>query len=53
MILPPAQFDPWLAGEDVPLGPCPSEPMTVQPVSTLVNKPSNDDSRCIEPVTLA
>ena len=24
--------------------------MTVHPVSTLVNKPANDDPRCVEPV---
>ena len=52
VILPPALFDSWLAGDDMALGPCPPEPMSVRPVSTLVNKPSNDDPRCIEPVTL-
>ena len=51
VILPPEAFEPWLAGESVALGPCPPEGMTVHPVSTLVNKPSNDDPRCVEPVT--
>ena len=50
VILPPAAFDPWLAGEIVPLGPYPAEATTVHPVSTLVNKPANDDARCVEPV---
>ena len=53
VIVPPERFEPWLAGEDVPLGPYPPESMTVHPVSTHVNKPANDDPRCIEPVTLA
>ena len=43
-------FDAWLAGGDVPLGPYPAEGMGVHPVSTLVNKPANDDPRCIEPI---
>ena len=46
VILPPALFDPWLAGEAVVLDPYLA--MTVEPVSTRVNKPSNDDPRCIE-----
>ena len=53
VILPPDRFEPWLAGEDVPLDPYPPESMTVHPVSTHVNKPANDDPRCIESVTLA
>ena len=51
VILSPERFDPWLSGEDVALEPHPAESMTIQPVSTRVNKPSNDDPRCIEPVT--
>ena len=31
--------------------PYPAVAMTVHPVSTLVNKPTNDDRRCVEPVT--
>ena len=53
VILPPALFGPWLAGEAVALGPCLPETMTVRPVGTLVNKPSNDDPRCVEPVSLS
>ena len=52
VILPPAAFDAWLAGGEVPLGPCPSERVVAQPVSTLVNKPANDDPRCLEPIAL-
>ena len=37
VILPPDRFEPWLAGEDVPLDPYPPESMTVHPVSTHVN----------------
>ena len=53
VIVPPDRFEPWLAGEDVPLGPFPPESMAIRPVSTHVNKAANDDPRCIEPVTLA
>ena len=51
VIVPPSRISPWLAGEDVALEPWP-ESMRVRPVSAFVNKPSNDDPRCIEPVTL-
>ena len=50
MILPPEALGPWLAGEAVPLDPYPPETMTLHPVSTLVNKPANDDPRCVEPI---
>ena len=52
VILSPGEFDPWLAGENVPLDPCPAEAMTVRAVSTRVNSASNDDPGCVEPVTL-
>ena len=48
VILPAEAFDPWLAGEPVPLAPYPVEAMTAHPVSTLVNKPANDDERCVD-----
>ena len=48
VILPAEALDPWLAGESVPLAPYPAEAMTAHPVSTLVNKPANDDARCVE-----
>jgi len=53
VILPPPARDPWLAGEAVPLAPYPSDAMTAHPVSTHVNKPANDDERCVEVVTEA
>ena len=51
VILAPRAFDPWLAGDAVELGPFPPETMTLHPVSTLVNRPANDDPRCVEAVT--
>ena len=50
VILPPDTYDSWLAGETVPLAAYPAEAMTFHPVSTLVNKPANDDERCVEPI---
>ena len=52
VILPPDAWDAWLAGEEIPLGPYPTEDMTAHPVSTHVNRPANDDPRCVEPVSL-
>ena len=52
VILPPESWDAWLAGEEVPLGPYPADAMTAQPVSTHVNRPANDDPRCVEPIAL-
>ncbi len=53
VILPRDAYDPWLAGEDVPLPPFPANDMTAWPVSMLVNRPANDDPRCVEPVAPA
>ncbi len=50
VILPPETFDPWLSGDTVSLGPYAAEAMTAYTVSTLVNRPANDDPRYIEPV---
>ena len=52
VILPPEDYDPWLAEEDVPLAPYPADAMTAHPVSTLVNRPANEDPRCVEPIAL-
>ncbi len=52
VILPPDAWDAWLTGGEVPLDPCPADAMTAWPVSTHVNRPANDDPRCIEPVSL-
>ena len=51
--LGPDALEPWLSGEAVPLGPYPADAMTAHPVSTLVDKPDNDDPRCVEPVAAA
>lgn len=50
VILPPDSFDPWLEGQAVALDPCPGEEMEFRPVTTRVNKASNDDPRCLEPL---
>ena len=52
VILPPDTWDAWLSGEDVPLAPSPAGDMTAWPVSTHVNRPANDDPRCVEPISL-
>ena len=52
VILPCEAHGPWLAGKDVPLAPYPADGMTAHPVSTFVNRPANDDPRCVEPVAL-
>jgi putative SOS response-associated peptidase YedK len=58
VIISPGDFDRWLdpgaqhPGEVQPLlHPYSSEAMTFYPVSTYVNSPHNDDSRCIEPLS--
>ena len=50
VIRPRDAFAPWLSGETVEFGPHPIQAMTLYPMSILVNKPANDDARCIEPV---
>lgn len=52
VILPPDAFDPWLSGEIIQLGPYPPETITAHPVNTPVNKPANDDPRCVEPIAV-
>lgn len=52
VILAPDAWDAWLAGEEVALGPYPADAMTAHPVSTHVNRPANDDPRCVDPVAL-
>ena len=51
VILPSELFDPWLDGQTVALDPYPAEEMTLQAVTTWVNKAANDDSRCVEPLS--
>lgn len=54
VILDAADFDAWLdpdAGDGrALLRPCPDEWLEAWPVSTHVNRPQNDDERCIAPV---
>ena len=50
VILPTEACAPWLAGDDMSLGPSPPDTMTLHPVSSLVNKATNDDPRCVEPL---
>ena len=52
VILPRDAYGPSLAGEDVALAPYPADDMTAHPVSTLANRPANDDPRCVEPIAL-
>ena len=52
VILPRDACDPWLAGDDVSLAPYAPDAMTAHPVSTQVNRPANDEPRCVEPVSL-
>lgn len=54
VILDPADYDDWLDPE-VPgarslLQPCSSDRLEAYPVSRRVNRPQNDDPRCIEPL---
>ena len=53
VILPPDAYNTWLLGDDIPLAPYPAPDMTAHPVSTLVNRPANDDPRCVEAISLA
>lgn len=55
VIIPPERFDEWIApgalsagGAEAMLLPHPAGGLEAVPVSTLVNKPGNDDPRCIE-----
>jgi putative SOS response-associated peptidase YedK len=55
-ILPPSAYADWLDPESDPedllhlLEPYPPDEMEAWPVSTRVNRPSNDDERCVMPV---
>jgi putative SOS response-associated peptidase YedK len=57
VIIEPADYDLWLDPGDRPedglhlLRPYPAPKMSFYPVSTYVNKPGNDDARCIQPLT--
>ncbi|HUE70725.1 MAG TPA: SOS response-associated peptidase [Pirellulaceae bacterium] len=49
VILDPAHYDAWLAGEQIPLVPFPADRMTAKPVSTFLNNARNEGPECIEP----
>jgi len=49
VILDSADYDAWLAGEQIPLIPFPPERMSTRPISTLVNNARNEGPECIEP----
>lgn len=52
VILPRDSYEGWLsgsAGKEMLIS-CPEDQLKVQPVSTHVNNPRNDDPQCIEPV---
>ena len=51
VILPSESFGPWLDGQAVALDPWPAQEITFQAVTTRVNKASNDDPGCVEPLT--
>ena len=55
VILSPKDYSAWLDPKAQEVGPLlkpyPDEEMQAYPVSTLVNKPSNDDPKCIEPLS--
>ncbi len=57
VILPPAEYHVWLSAQQADLArlqglcrPFPADRMEAFPVSPMVNKPTSDDPRCIEPV---
>ena len=50
VILPPEAFEPWLAGEDVRLGPAPEDLLGMHRVSRRVNNARDDDSECVAAV---
>ena len=58
VILDPSEFDRWLDptlhnSDDVQplLKPCPADWLQAVPISTHVNDPRHEDSRCVEPVS--
>ena len=52
VVIPPDEFNAWLHAEPVALDQLPVKPMSIHPVSNRVNKPSNDDALCVEPIRL-
>ena len=50
VILATEATEPWLAGDDVPLGPAPEDLLAMHRVSTRVNSPRHDDAECVAPL---
>ena len=54
VVIPPESYDRWLGTLDPNpldlLAPFPSGPMTMWPISTRINKPSNDDPAILDPL---
>lgn len=48
VILDAADYDGWLAGEEIPLVPFASERMTARPISTTINNVKNQGPQCVE-----
>lgn len=49
VIVSPAEYSAWLAGEEIPLRACPHSAIDVRRVSRSVNNARNDEPRLIEP----
>ncbi|QDU30982.1 Putative SOS response-associated peptidase YedK [Anatilimnocola aggregata] len=49
VIVDPADYSAWLAGEPIPLVPFPSDRMKVRPVSLVVNNARNEGPQCEAP----
>lgn len=47
VILAAEAFEPWLAGEDIRLGPAPEDWLATHRVGLRVNDPRNDDPECV------
>ncbi len=59
VVIDPADYDAWLDPSNVDpaslqhlLAPCPADRLHAKPVSRYVNRPINDDPRCLEPVSI-
>jgi putative SOS response-associated peptidase YedK len=55
LILASGDYTRWLSDEPNPrdlMRPFPAEPMRMWPISTMVNKPENDDPSIVEPIEL-
>ena len=53
VILSPRAFKPWLAGEDVGIGPAPEDRRAMHRVSRRVNDPPVEDPGCVSALAVA